>query len=335
MWFDAVYGRAVERRDDRRTHRREHVVALVDVVAALLRGMVDHDAEVVGDRVPDRRTGHTEKGRIVRDLVLDLLDAVAQPGDEPLGLGHGPAQLLLVELEAPLRELDHLTGADHLALAARQPVRGLVHLGRQHRVPAVHLGEEGHPRRRLGRRRGRQQVQDRRAAEHVRLTAALVELGLQEGGADPHDQDPPLELVDALLRGHDVRLGLGDPGREAVHAPLQLPDPPLLGPDLVLGVVQLLLGLLELVVGGCEARQGDPRQARENERGDGSCHDAMGARNGASSGARAGHLDGSNVPAHTHTTTALGRRPRRARGPHPGRLGAPSVPHACLGQGAG
>ena len=195
------------------------VVALVDVVAALFSGWWTMIAEVVGDRVRAADRAHRE-GPDVRDLVLDLLDAVAEPGDEPLGLGHGPAQFLLVELEAPLRELDHLTGADDLALAARQPVRGLVHLGRQHRVAAVHLGEEGHPRRRLGRRRGRQQVQDRRAAEHVRLTAALVELGLQEGGADPHDQDPPLELVEALLRRHDVRLGLGDPGRQAVHAPL-------------------------------------------------------------------------------------------------------------------
>ena len=146
--------------------------------------MVDHDAEVVRDRRRTDQRAHRE-GPDLRDLVLDLLDAVAQPGDEPLDSAMVRRSSFWSSSRRRFVELDHLTGPEHLALAARQPVRGLVHLGRQHRVPTVHLGEEGHPRRRLGRRRGRRQVQDRRAAEHVRLTAALVELGLQEGGADP------------------------------------------------------------------------------------------------------------------------------------------------------
>jgi hypothetical protein len=239
----------------------------------------------------------------------------------------------LIQLEPPLRELDHLASADDLALAPRQPVRGLVHLGRQHRVPAVHLGQERHPRRGLGGRGGGQQIEHRRPAEHVRLAVALVELGLQQGGADPQDRHLALELVDALFRGDDVRLALGDPGGEAVHPSLQLPDLPQLSPHLVLGRVQLLLGLLELVVRGRGTRDG-PRQARQDQRGDGGCHDAAGARSAGSRGARAGHLGTSNVPVRTPTTTALGRRPRRARRPHPGALG-PHARHACLAQGEG
>src|SRR4029453_10203468 len=40
-------GLAVERSHDRDPHRRVDVVALMDVVAALLGGVVDHDPEVV------------------------------------------------------------------------------------------------------------------------------------------------------------------------------------------------------------------------------------------------------------------------------------------------
>ena len=93
-------------------------------------------------------TGHTEKGRILEISYWICSTTVAQPGDEPLGLGHGPAQLLLVELEAPLRELDHPDGRGppRPRCAPAGPEVSCT-LAAEDRVPAVHLGQERHPRR--------------------------------------------------------------------------------------------------------------------------------------------------------------------------------------------
>ena len=127
---------------------------------------------------------------------------------------------------------------------------------------------------------------------------------------------------------------LGDPGREAVHAPLQLPDPPLLGPDLVLGAVQLLLGLLELVVGVAELDRATPgRHARTN-----AATDPATMRWARGTAPRVVRGPAISV-ARTYLRIRTGQ-PRLVvgRGEHETPSGAargPSVPHACFGQGAG
>ena len=79
-------------------------------------------------------------------------------------------------------------------------------------------------------------------------------------------------------------------------------------------------------------RQRHPRQARQDERGDGTCHDAAGARSAASRGARAGHLvDRTYLRIRTRQPRLVVGR-AGARDPIRGGSG-PSVRRACFGQG--
>ena len=276
------------------------------------------------------------------DLVLDLLDPTAEALDESLGLGHLLLELLAVELETPPGELDDLPGPDDLGLHPAEPVGGLLHLHREDRVAPVHLREERHPGGGVRGGRGRQQVQDRGATGHVGNAGAFIQLGLQQRCANPLDRHPTRELLDALLGRQDVGLGARDPRGEPVHVFLERSDPLRPNPDLVPRLAQLLLVLLQLVFGRREARERRPGQACQDERGDGSSHDSTGAGRAGFLGARARHLGSSNVRARSHTTRALGPRPRpsaigpRTAAEHPpsdilvsGRPGPDSTSHGA------
>src|ERR687897_27508 len=139
----------------------------------------------------------------------------------------------------------------HLVSRARQLLRVLAHFAREHLVAAVHLREEGHPRRGILRRRRREQVHDRSSRPlDVDLAVALVELLLEPEHLGFKQVELALEHGHALVGFVDLVQALRDARGQPVHLSLKDPELPLAGPDLRLRVAKLVPRLAQFLVVG-------------------------------------------------------------------------------------